>query len=117
MRRAIGLAAFDASRPERQPDGGAPTLRARVCETAALLSFCALAVSARALSGTLRIMEILAIRNSGGLVILLLLAVSDRAVLRVARRQRRWRAITRTRQGATLLGVHSRTAARLSRRC
>ena len=35
--------------------------------TGALLSFSAMAVSIRALAGTLRIMEILAIRNGGGL--------------------------------------------------
>ena len=41
--------------------------------TGALLSFSAMAVSVRALSGTLRIMEILAIRNGCGLAILLAL--------------------------------------------
>lgn len=39
--------------------------------TGALLSFSAMAVSIRALSGTLHILEILAIRNAGGLAILL----------------------------------------------
>jgi len=49
--------------------------------TGALLSFSAMAVSVRALSGTLKIMEILAIRNSGGLAILLLLGAFNPAVM------------------------------------
>jgi drug/metabolite transporter (DMT)-like permease len=50
--------------------------------TGALLSFSAMAVSVRALSSTLKIMEILAIRNSGGLAILMTLAVLNPAHLR-----------------------------------
>ncbi len=48
----------------------------------ALLSFSAMAVSVRALSGTLRIMEILALRNGGGLMILLVLAAFNPALMR-----------------------------------
>ena len=50
--------------------------------TGALLSFSAMAVSIRALSGTLRIMEILAIRNGGGLAILLALGAFNPAHMR-----------------------------------
>jgi drug/metabolite transporter (DMT)-like permease len=50
--------------------------------TGALLSFSAMAVSVRALSGTLKIMEILAIRNGGGLAILLLLGALNPALVR-----------------------------------
>jgi drug/metabolite transporter (DMT)-like permease len=50
--------------------------------TGALLSFSAMAVSIRALSGTLRIMEILAIRNGGGLAILLALGAFNPAHIR-----------------------------------
>ena len=50
--------------------------------TGALLSFSAMAVSIRALAGTLRIMEILAIRNGGGLAILLALAAFNPAHIR-----------------------------------
>jgi drug/metabolite transporter (DMT)-like permease len=50
--------------------------------TGALLSFSAMAVSIRALSGTLRILEILAIRNGGGLVILLALGALNPALMR-----------------------------------
>jgi drug/metabolite transporter (DMT)-like permease len=49
--------------------------------TGALLSFSAMAVSVRALSGTLKVMEILAIRNAGGLAVLVVLAVFDRSHL------------------------------------
>jgi drug/metabolite transporter (DMT)-like permease len=56
--------------------------RAVLWMTGALLSFCAMAVSVRALSGRLKIMEILAIRNGGGLLILVALAVIDPAQLR-----------------------------------
>ncbi len=48
----------------------------------ALLSFSAMAVSVRALSGTLRIIEILAIRSFAGLVILLALGAVQPALLR-----------------------------------
>jgi drug/metabolite transporter (DMT)-like permease len=48
----------------------------------ALLSFSAMAVSIRALSGSLRIMEILAIRNGCGLAILLALGLFNPAHLR-----------------------------------
>jgi drug/metabolite transporter (DMT)-like permease len=48
----------------------------------ALLSFSAMAVSIRALSGTLRIMEILAIRNGCGLAILLVLGAARPALMR-----------------------------------
>jgi drug/metabolite transporter (DMT)-like permease len=48
----------------------------------ALLSFSAMAVSIRALSGALRIMEILAIRNGCGLAILLALGLFNPAHLR-----------------------------------
>jgi len=50
--------------------------------TGALLSFSAMAVSIRALSGSLRILEILAIRNGGGLVILLVLSALNPALMR-----------------------------------
>ena len=50
--------------------------------TGALLSFSAMAVSIRALSGSLKIMEILAIRNGGGLAILLLLGTFNPAFMR-----------------------------------
>jgi drug/metabolite transporter (DMT)-like permease len=50
--------------------------------TGALLSFSAMAVSIRALSGTLKIMEILAIRNGGGLAILLLLGAFNPTLMR-----------------------------------
>src|SRR5262249_45873477 len=51
--------------------------------TGALLSFCAMAVSIRALAGTLNIFEILAIRNGCGVVALLAL-VAARPELRKA---------------------------------
>lgn len=50
--------------------------------TGALLSFSAMAVSIRALAGTLRIMEILAIRNGGGLAILLAVGAFNPAHMR-----------------------------------
>src|SRR5260370_39708101 len=50
--------------------------------TGAQLSFSAMAVSIRALAGTLRIMEILAIRNGGGLAILLALGALNPAHMR-----------------------------------
>jgi drug/metabolite transporter (DMT)-like permease len=50
--------------------------------TGALLSFSAMAVSIRALSGSLRIMEILAIRNGCGLAILLALGAFNPALMR-----------------------------------
>jgi drug/metabolite transporter (DMT)-like permease len=50
--------------------------------TGALLSFSAMAVSIRALSGSLRIMEILAIRNGAGLAILLALGIVNPALMR-----------------------------------
>jgi hypothetical protein len=63
---------------------GSPDLaRTGLWMTAALLSFCAMAVAVRSLSGTLKVMEILVIRTGGGLVLLLLLAVFDPAHLRV----------------------------------
>src|SRR5712671_6398767 len=48
--------------------------------TGALLSFSAMAVSIRALAGTLRIMEILAIRNGGGLAIRLALHLTRNTI-------------------------------------
>jgi drug/metabolite transporter (DMT)-like permease len=48
----------------------------------ALLTFSAMAVSIRALSGTLRIIEILAIRNAGGLAVLLAIAAYNPAHMR-----------------------------------
>jgi drug/metabolite transporter (DMT)-like permease len=51
--------------------------------TGALLSFSALALSVRMLSGSLKVMEILAIRNGGGLLILLALATLDPALVRM----------------------------------
>jgi drug/metabolite transporter (DMT)-like permease len=62
----------------RRPD----LVRAVLWMAGALLSFSAMAVSVRALSGALKVMEILAIRNSGGLVILMVLAVFNPAQLR-----------------------------------
>jgi hypothetical protein len=53
------------------------------------VSFCALAVSVGALSGPLSIMEILAIRNGGGPMILLSLVVFHPAHLRVLSARRR----------------------------
>jgi drug/metabolite transporter (DMT)-like permease len=50
--------------------------------TGALLSFSAMAVSIRALSGSLRILEILAIRNGCGLAILLALGAFNPALMR-----------------------------------
>jgi drug/metabolite transporter (DMT)-like permease len=50
--------------------------------TGALLSFSAMAVSIRALSGSLRIIEILAIRNGGGLAILLVLGALNPGLMR-----------------------------------
>jgi drug/metabolite transporter (DMT)-like permease len=50
--------------------------------TGALLSFSTMAVSIRALSGTLKILEILAIRSAGGLAILLVLGVLQPELLR-----------------------------------
>jgi drug/metabolite transporter (DMT)-like permease len=50
--------------------------------TGALLSFSAMAVSVRALSGPLKVMEILAIRNGGGLVILLVAGAFNPALIR-----------------------------------
>lgn len=50
--------------------------------TGALLSFSAMAVSIRALSGGLRILEILAIRSAGGLAILLALGALNPALMR-----------------------------------
>jgi drug/metabolite transporter (DMT)-like permease len=50
--------------------------------TGALLSFSAMAVSVRALSGSLKVMEILAIRNGGGLLILLAAAAFNPALMR-----------------------------------
>jgi drug/metabolite transporter (DMT)-like permease len=50
--------------------------------TGALLSFSAMAVSIRALSGKLRILEILAMRNGGGLAILLVLGALNPALMR-----------------------------------
>ena len=50
--------------------------------TGALLSFSAMAVSIRALSGKLCILEILAMRNGGGLAILLVLGALNPALMR-----------------------------------
>jgi drug/metabolite transporter (DMT)-like permease len=62
---------------------GTPDLAAAVLwMSGALLSFSTMAVSVRALSGTLKILEILTIRSAGGLVILLLLALLAPAHLR-----------------------------------
>jgi len=61
----------------RRPDLG----RAVLWMTGTLLSFCAMAVSVRALSGSLKVMEILAIRSSGGLLILLALGAFNPAML------------------------------------
>jgi hypothetical protein len=63
--------------------------------TGALLSFSAMAVSIRALSGTLRIMEILAIRNGAGLAILLALGAFNPAHLRALSARRIMLHITR----------------------
>jgi drug/metabolite transporter (DMT)-like permease len=56
--------------------------------TGALLSFSAMAVSIRALSGTLRILEILAIRNGAGLVILLALSAFNPSLMRAVTARR-----------------------------
>jgi drug/metabolite transporter (DMT)-like permease len=61
----------------RRPD----LLFAVLWMTGALLSFSAMAVAVRMLSGTLKVMEILAIRNAGGLAMLLALAAFDRSHL------------------------------------
>jgi len=50
--------------------------------TGALLSFSAMAVSVRALAGALKVMEILALRNGGGLLILLALGAVNPALMR-----------------------------------
>jgi drug/metabolite transporter (DMT)-like permease len=52
--------------------------------TGALVSFSAMAVSVRMLAGSLKVMEILAIRNGGGLLILLALAAFNPTLLRTA---------------------------------
>ena len=57
-------------------------VRAVLWMTGALLSFSAMAVSIRALSGKLRILEILAIRNGSGLAILLVLGGLNPALMR-----------------------------------
>jgi drug/metabolite transporter (DMT)-like permease len=56
--------------------------------TGALLSFSAMAVSIRALSAKLHILEILAIRNGGGLVILLALGALNPVLMRAFSTQR-----------------------------
>ncbi len=56
--------------------------------TGALLSFSAMAVSIRALSGTLHILEILAIRNAGGLAILLAVGAWRPELLRTVNARR-----------------------------
>jgi drug/metabolite transporter (DMT)-like permease len=57
-------------------------VRAVLWMTGALLSFSAMAVSVRTLSGSLKVMEILAIRNGGGLLILLGSGAFNPALLR-----------------------------------
>jgi drug/metabolite transporter (DMT)-like permease len=57
-------------------------VRAVLWMTGALLSFSTMAVSIRALYGTLDIIEILAIRNSSGLAILLALGLAQPYLLR-----------------------------------
>jgi drug/metabolite transporter (DMT)-like permease len=57
-------------------------VRAVLWMTGALLSFSAMAISVRTLSGSLKVMEILAIRNGGGLLILATLGAFNPALLR-----------------------------------
>jgi drug/metabolite transporter (DMT)-like permease len=56
--------------------------------TGALLSFSGMAVSVRALSGSLKVMEILAIRSSGGLLILLAVGAFNPAMMRLVSAKR-----------------------------
>lgn len=60
----------------------ADLLRVVLWMTGALVSFSAMAVSVRALSGPLKITEILALRNGGGLMILLAVGALNPALLR-----------------------------------
>jgi drug/metabolite transporter (DMT)-like permease len=62
----------------RRPD----LVRAVLWMTGALLSFSAMAISVRALSGALKVMEILALRNAGALLILLVLGAFNPALMR-----------------------------------
>jgi drug/metabolite transporter (DMT)-like permease len=62
----------------RRPD----LVRVVLWMTGALLSFSAMAISVRALSGALKVMEILAIRNGGGLLVLLVLGAFNPSLLR-----------------------------------
>jgi drug/metabolite transporter (DMT)-like permease len=62
----------------RRPD----LVRVILWMTGALLSFSAMAISVRALSAQLKVMEILALRNAGGLLILLVLGAINPALMR-----------------------------------
>jgi hypothetical protein len=63
---AIGLPPLTPPAPSISRIESPNLAHAGLLMTAALLSFCAMAVAIRALSGTLSIMEILAIRGAGG---------------------------------------------------
>jgi drug/metabolite transporter (DMT)-like permease len=68
----------------RRPD----LVRIVLWMTGALLSFSAMAISIRALSGPLKVIEILAIRNGGGLLILLVLGAVNPALMRTVSAKR-----------------------------
>src|SRR5258707_438110 len=68
--------------PAEGPGARGDLVRVVLWMTGALLSFSAMAASIRALAGTLRIMEMLAIRNGGGLAILLALSALNPAHMR-----------------------------------
>src|SRR6266481_9313124 len=96
------LRSFPRSRPRartfsRMPNSarGRDLVRVVLWMTGALLSFSAMAVSIRALSGTLRIMEILAIRNGVGLAILLALSAISPAHMRAVSARRLALQVTR----------------------
>jgi hypothetical protein len=74
----------------------------------ALLSFSAMAVSIRALSGKLQISGILAIRNGGGLAVLVALGAARPALMHaLATRRSRLHVIRNTDSGSSLFGVGS----------
>jgi drug/metabolite transporter (DMT)-like permease len=66
----------------RRPDVASNLVLAVLWMTGALLSFCAMALSVRALSGTLKVIEILVIRNGGGLLILAVAGICNPALMR-----------------------------------
>jgi drug/metabolite transporter (DMT)-like permease len=63
--------------------------------TGTLLSFCAMAISVRELSGTLSIFEVLAVRSGIGTILLLTVGLIHRDLLRTIAITRFWRHLTR----------------------